>query len=288
MLAASHHCAFWCTTRTHIAVLPRARATARDSYHKLHPEYVHSRLRDMGRGYKVRVLLVLIDMRDCDDALRELSRVAVAKGLSLLIASSEKEGALSSRSTRLLSFARCRMRDIHAHTHTHTHALTHARTHKTARANATHREHTFSCTRVIPINTMPPPCDRTTRTPHDINTMPPPCDRTTRTPHDNSSSIPCHRRVTARHAPLPCDRTTRTLTITAGRYIETFKLYENKPPDALQGGKPEDYLSRLRGALTTVKSVNKTDTVGTHRQTDRHTHTHTHSLLAFIHTPAFD
>ena len=48
----------------------------------------------------------------------------------------------------------------------------------------------------------------------------------------------------------------------AGRYIETFKLYENKSADALQGGKPEDYLSRLRGALTTVKSVNKTDTVG--------------------------
>lgn len=62
------------------------------SYHKLHPEYVHTRLRDIGRGYKVRVLLVLIDMRDCDDALRELSRVAIAKGLSLLIASSEKEG----------------------------------------------------------------------------------------------------------------------------------------------------------------------------------------------------
>eukprot|EP00038_Savillea_parva_P003244 m.122704 g.122704 ORF g.122704 m.122704 type:complete len:382 (+) comp11118_c0_seq2:36-1181(+) len=107
-------------------------------YHKLHPEYVHGRLREMGRGYTVRVLLVLIDMKDSDDALRELSRVAIGKGLSLIVCSSEKE---------------------------------------------------------------------------------------------------------------------------AGRYIETFKLYENKPADMLQGAKAEDYLSQLRSALTTVKSVNKTDTV---------------------------
>lgn len=60
-------------------------------YHKLHPEYVHGRLREMGRGYTLRVLLVLIDMADSDEALRELSRVAVGKGLSLLVASSEKE-----------------------------------------------------------------------------------------------------------------------------------------------------------------------------------------------------
>ena len=37
------------------------------------------------------MLLVLIDMADSDEALRELSRVAVGKGLSLLVASSEKE-----------------------------------------------------------------------------------------------------------------------------------------------------------------------------------------------------
>lgn len=35
--------------------------------------------------------MVLIDMTDSDDSLRELSRIAIGKGLSLLVASSEKE-----------------------------------------------------------------------------------------------------------------------------------------------------------------------------------------------------
>ncbi|KAF6153690.1 hypothetical protein GIB67_000923 [Kingdonia uniflora] len=46
-----------------------------------------------------------------------------------------------------------------------------------------------------------------------------------------------------------------------GRYLETIKVYENKPADSLQGHTDRDYLSRLRQALTTVRQVNKTDVV---------------------------
>jgi len=45
----------------------------------------------------------------------------------------------------------------------------------------------------------------------------------------------------------------------AARYIETYKMYENKPPDAIQGRTEPDYLSRLTAALTTVRGVNRTD-----------------------------
>lgn len=41
--------------------------------------------------------------------------------------------------------------------------------------------------------------------------------------------------------------------------METYKSYETKPADAIQGRTEEDYLSKLTSALTTVRGVNKTD-----------------------------
>ncbi|KAL5018301.1 hypothetical protein ScPMuIL_004023 [Solemya velum] len=45
----------------------------------------------------------------------------------------------------------------------------------------------------------------------------------------------------------------------AGRYIETYKIYENKPPEALMEKTDGDFMSKLTDSLTTVKAVNKTD-----------------------------
>lgn len=45
----------------------------------------------------------------------------------------------------------------------------------------------------------------------------------------------------------------------AGRYLETYKAYENKPPDAIMERAETDFLSKLTDCLTTIKSVNKTD-----------------------------
>ncbi|KAL9248086.1 hypothetical protein vseg_021448 [Gypsophila vaccaria] len=46
-----------------------------------------------------------------------------------------------------------------------------------------------------------------------------------------------------------------------GRYLETIKVYENKPADIIQGHMDSDYLSRLNHALTSIRHVNKTDVV---------------------------
>ncbi|GAB1601582.1 uncharacterized protein LOC115218575 [Argonauta hians] len=45
----------------------------------------------------------------------------------------------------------------------------------------------------------------------------------------------------------------------AGRYLETYKVYENKPPDAIMEKTDKDYFSVLTDCLTTVKQINKTD-----------------------------
>ncbi|CAK7340762.1 unnamed protein product [Dovyalis caffra] len=46
-----------------------------------------------------------------------------------------------------------------------------------------------------------------------------------------------------------------------GRYLETIKMYENKPADLIQGQMDTDYSSRLNHSLTSVRHVNKTDVV---------------------------
>jgi len=43
------------------------------------------------------------------------------------------------------------------------------------------------------------------------------------------------------------------------RYIETFKLYENRSADLIQGRTDDDYTSKLTSCLTAVRLVNKTD-----------------------------
>lgn len=45
----------------------------------------------------------------------------------------------------------------------------------------------------------------------------------------------------------------------AGRYLELFKSFERKPPDLIRAPVDDDYMSHLTSALTSIKSVNKTD-----------------------------
>ncbi|XP_018428700.1 PREDICTED: DNA excision repair protein ERCC-1 [Nanorana parkeri] len=45
----------------------------------------------------------------------------------------------------------------------------------------------------------------------------------------------------------------------AARYLETYKCYEQKPADALKERTESDFMSKITDCLTTVKSVNKTD-----------------------------
>ncbi|KAM9851072.1 DNA excision repair protein ERCC-1 [Aulostomus maculatus] len=47
----------------------------------------------------------------------------------------------------------------------------------------------------------------------------------------------------------------------AGRYLETYKSYEKKPADLLKEQVEKDHLSKVTDCLTTVKSINKTDSL---------------------------
>ncbi len=45
----------------------------------------------------------------------------------------------------------------------------------------------------------------------------------------------------------------------AGKYIETFKQFENKSPEVIKERVSDDYLSQLNAVLTSVRGLNKTD-----------------------------
>mmetsp|Transcript_32506 Transcript_32506/g.52657 ORF Transcript_32506/g.52657 Transcript_32506/m.52657 type:complete len:265 (-) Transcript_32506:303-1097(-) len=45
----------------------------------------------------------------------------------------------------------------------------------------------------------------------------------------------------------------------AARYLETYRAYENKGPEAIQERVDGDYLAKLQDALSVIRSVNKTD-----------------------------
>ncbi|KAF9149764.1 ssDNA endonuclease and repair protein rad10 [Linnemannia schmuckeri] len=107
-------------------------------YHRLHPEYIFSRIASLANQFVLRVLLVLVDVDTHQHAIRELTRVAMVNDLTLICAWSNEEAA---------------------------------------------------------------------------------------------------------------------------RYIETYKAYENKAPDAIKERVENDYLSKLTDGLTQIPSINKTDIV---------------------------
>lgn len=105
-------------------------------FHLLKPEYLHHRIKQLHRAFRLRVILVLVDIEDVSDALNQVTRAALLNECSLICAFSAQECA---------------------------------------------------------------------------------------------------------------------------RYLETFKSFESKGPDSIQGRTEGDYLSRLNAAMTAVRGINKTN-----------------------------
>ncbi|XP_065066344.1 DNA excision repair protein ERCC-1-like isoform X2 [Rhopilema esculentum] len=107
-------------------------------YHNFNPEYIHDRLKHLGNSFELRILLVLVNVKDPHSSLKELSKICILANCTLILSWSNEE---------------------------------------------------------------------------------------------------------------------------AGRYLETYKVFENKPADVLQERVDGDYQSKMIDCLTSVKSVNKTDAV---------------------------
>ncbi|XP_011303073.1 DNA excision repair protein ERCC-1 [Fopius arisanus] len=62
-------------------------------YHQLNPDYLHDRLKLLGSGYQLRVLLVQIDVAEPNHSLKHLTRICILADLTLMLAWSAEEAA---------------------------------------------------------------------------------------------------------------------------------------------------------------------------------------------------
>jgi DNA excision repair protein ERCC-1 len=62
-------------------------------YHRLHPEYIYQRIRNLQGKYNVRILLTMVDIPNHEDPLRELAKTALVYDVTLVLCWSAAEAA---------------------------------------------------------------------------------------------------------------------------------------------------------------------------------------------------
>ncbi|KAF7595429.1 ssDNA endonuclease and repair protein rad10 [Aspergillus hancockii] len=62
-------------------------------YHRLHPEYIYSRIRLLAGKYLLRILLIMVDIPNHEDSLKELSKTSIINNLTLVLCWSAPEAA---------------------------------------------------------------------------------------------------------------------------------------------------------------------------------------------------
>ena len=62
-------------------------------YHRLHPEYIYNRIKQLAGKYNLRVLLVMVDIGNHEDSLKELSKTSLVNGVTVILCWSAQEAA---------------------------------------------------------------------------------------------------------------------------------------------------------------------------------------------------
>lgn len=60
-------------------------------YHRLHPEYIYTRIRQLAGKYNLRVLLTMVDITNHEESLKELSKTSLINNLTLILCWSAQE-----------------------------------------------------------------------------------------------------------------------------------------------------------------------------------------------------
>ncbi|GAO52855.1 hypothetical protein G7K_6921-t1 [Saitoella complicata NRRL Y-17804] len=60
-------------------------------YHRLHPEYIYSRISQLGKQYNLRLLLISVDIENHEDSLKALTKISIISDLTIVLAWSPAE-----------------------------------------------------------------------------------------------------------------------------------------------------------------------------------------------------
>ncbi|KAK0617261.1 restriction endonuclease type II-like protein [Immersiella caudata] len=62
-------------------------------YHRLHPEYIYTRIRNLQGKFNLRILLTMVDIPNHEDSLRELSKTSLVNNATVILCWSAAEAA---------------------------------------------------------------------------------------------------------------------------------------------------------------------------------------------------
>jgi DNA excision repair protein ERCC-1 len=62
-------------------------------YHRLHPEYIYTRIRNLQGKYQLRILLTMVDIPNHEDSLRELAKTSLVNQVTVMLCWSAAEAA---------------------------------------------------------------------------------------------------------------------------------------------------------------------------------------------------
>ncbi|KAI5117222.1 hypothetical protein M0805_008692 [Coniferiporia weirii] len=60
-------------------------------YHRLHPEYIHQRIQKLGSTYNLRILLLMCDVSEHQDPIRELTKTCLINNITVMVCWSNEE-----------------------------------------------------------------------------------------------------------------------------------------------------------------------------------------------------
>ncbi|KAK1967945.1 DNA repair protein rad10 [Colletotrichum sublineola] len=62
-------------------------------YHRLHPEYIYTRIRNLQGKYSLRIMLTMVDIPNHEEVLRELSKTSLVNNVTIILCWSAAEAA---------------------------------------------------------------------------------------------------------------------------------------------------------------------------------------------------
>ncbi|KAF7187427.1 Mating-type switching protein swi10 [Pseudocercospora fuligena] len=62
-------------------------------YHRLHPEYIYTRIKNLQHKYALRIVLCMVDIQNHEESLKELSKTSVINNVTIILCWSAAEGA---------------------------------------------------------------------------------------------------------------------------------------------------------------------------------------------------
>jgi DNA excision repair protein ERCC-1 len=62
-------------------------------YHRLHPEYIYTRIKNLQGKYALRIILCMVDIQNHEQSLKELSKTSIINNVTIILCWSAAEGA---------------------------------------------------------------------------------------------------------------------------------------------------------------------------------------------------